>query len=178
MHHRLLWIALALLTGCHAQVGPTLGYAPGRGVRFGWEGGGGIGPARGNIGQTYGTFEFEADQPAVQGCADGQLVELQPPSKQLVERFGFVTYAAFEPALALPRPTTPLMPAAGGTIGGGFRNDLSPVFLGGGWAGGVWIPTVETLPKSVVVGVRYIGGDVELYVAPKVGLMGWFFWFM
>jgi hypothetical protein len=42
-------------SGCisHAQGGPVIGYADGRGLQFGWEAGVGAGAAQGNIGGSY-----------------------------------------------------------------------------------------------------------------------------
>lgn len=68
------------LPGCHAGVGPVIGYASGRGAVYGWELSGGAGPLRGSVGGSYRPRpeedeeeeeELDLDEP-IDGPADGE----------------------------------------------------------------------------------------------------------
>jgi hypothetical protein len=170
-----------LLSGCataHVGAGPIIGYSPARGATWGWEGGVGmLGLARVNAGGSYafGTPSRQPDAAApVPSVRSGEPAELSPPKA--------VHYVAFEPI--------------GLTLGADWASNGRTGFLYGLWAGWFVDPTPygayndsptggsinrfspdfdcpdydpEPTPLiSGALGIRYLGGEWEMYFAPKL----------
>ena len=137
-------VALALLAflilGCHAAIGPQIGYTFDRGVSYGWEMGGGWAYIRGNTGQVYRPSKSEA---AVNGLET-------------------VAYLVAEPWYYVGGT----LGVAGGQYDGvGFAGGLwegAAIPIG---SGDDSVPIV-----SLAAGVRYLNGAVEIYATPKFGI--------
>jgi hypothetical protein len=153
----LRWV-LVLLVGCHASVGPVIGYSKRGGGRVGGELSGGFLPARGSIGATTGT-----------GAGP------------------FRGYATLEPGLALPASESPHAPAryvypgGGLTLGLATRDEGDVPLAIGVWGSTSFMRSLESLDRydapsvvpvfSVAVGIRWLGGLSEVYVTPKIGIV-------
>src|SRR5262245_17684208 len=101
-------VVLVALPACHAQVGPTLGWAIGRGLSFGAEGGGGYALVRGNAGVSVRPAASQPkappDSPNASSGKETAVALPQDPQdptlKELVEgQWEPVYYAAWEPFL-------------------------------------------------------------------------------
>ena len=171
--------ALLLLGGCaagHMGAGPMIGYSPTRGATWGWEAGGGVlGAVRLNAGGSY-AFGTPSRRPGPgEPARIVQSGEDEPPPKA-------VHYVALEPI--------------GLTLGADWASNGRSGFLYGLWAGWFVDPTrygafndsptgtsinrfapdldcpdydPEPTPLiSGAVGVRYLGGEWEMYFTPKL----------
>lgn len=148
--------ALGLVSGCHAAAGPQIGYTLDRGMSYGWEAGGGAGFVRGNVGQVI--------RPTKSTKPDDSAGD------------EWVTYLAAEPWFYV-----------GGTLGYAYSNLDAHGLAVGAW-GGVAAPfgSIGGEPSdiefrcnggkcrpvvAIAGGVRYINGEVELYLTPKLGVL-------
>ena len=144
--------ASLFLGGCHAAVGPQVGYTFDRGVSYGWEGGGGLAYLRGNVGQVIRPIESKADA--------------EPDTTE------WVSYVAAEPWIYL-----------GATLGAAYSDEAGLGLAAGLWEGfAIPISRSGTADfqcggdpcrpvASIAGGLRYINGEWELYVTPKVGFL-------
>jgi hypothetical protein len=177
-----LSLAALLLTlgGCaagHFGAGPMIGYSPARGATWGWEAGAGVlGAVRANVGGSYafGKPSLRAAREPARIVPRGEAEEALPPEA--------VHYIALEPL--------------GLTLGADWASNGRAGFLYGLWAGWFVDPTPygafndsptgtsinrfgpdfdcpdydpEPTPLiSGAVGVRYLGGEWEMYFTPKL----------
>jgi hypothetical protein len=177
----LSWAVLILLCGCpagHFGAGPVIGYSPVRGPTLGWEAGGGVlGAVRLNAGGSYALARVSpkgAPEEPARSARRREAPHAPPPQT--------VHYIAFEPI--------------GLTLGADVASNGRTGFLYGLWAGwfvdptpngafndshpGVPIdrfgpdfdcPDYDPEPTPLIsgaVGVRYLGGEWEMYFTPKL----------
>lgn len=170
-----------LLVGCgagHVGAGPMFGYSPARGATWGWEAGAGVlGAARLNAGGSYAFGD-----PARRAAPDEPARVVQPGEDSETSPPKAVHYLALEPL--------------GLTLGADWASNGRAGFLYGLWAGWFVDPTPygafndsptgtsinrfapafdcpdydpEPTPLiSGAVGIRYLGGEWEMYFAPKL----------
>lgn len=130
-------------TGCAGGFGPTVGYAFDRGIMFGWEAGGGCGPfLRGNVGGTY------------RATKGGDAIEA-------------VHYLAYEPWFGI-----------GATGGVGYSTASGWTGVLGVWEGAAYVlpnedgdsvSFIDTYYVSLALGLRWLAGAMEIYLATKAG---------
>jgi len=176
-----VWAVSLLLGGCaagHVGAGPMIGYSPARGPTWGWEAGAGVlGAVRLNAGGSYAFGDPSrraGPEPSARIARRGEATEGSPPKA--------VHYVALEPI--------------GLTLGADWASNGRTGFLYGLWAGWFVDPTrygafndsptgtsidrfgpdldcpdydPEPTPLiSGAVGVRYLGGEWEMYFTPKL----------
>ena len=174
-------LMVLLLSGCaagHVGAGPMLGYSPTRGPTWGWEAGAGVlGAVRVNTGGSY-AFGDPSRRPTGDAPARtvrrGEGSDGSPPNA--------VHYVALEPI--------------GLTLGADYASNGRSGFLFGLWAGWFVDPTpygafndsptgtsinrfgpdfdcpdYDPEPTALIsgaLGIRYLGGEWEMYFAPKL----------
>ena len=150
----LMFILTPALQGCSVMGGPQLGVTLDKNLEkphmsYGWEAGPGFATVRANAGQVY------------------------RPSRDTQGRQEAVTYLVLEPWYYL-----------GGSLGAAYSTTR-----GAGLHAGLWEGFGATLKKggevscffasngrcapawSLAIGLRYLAGDVELYLSPKFGFI-------
>jgi hypothetical protein len=141
-------LVVGVFLGCHAGGGPVIAVSQG-GLRLGAEASGGMGPAGATLGATTSVTGDEGNRAYVT-FDPGWMVQLSEDSE------GPESFGAF-----------------GATIG--YTTNNGP---GGHWAVGGWLAGMrfddgcssQTLVGSVSLGVRILGGVIEVFVSPKLNV--------
>ncbi|MEO8177986.1 MAG: hypothetical protein ABI895_04045 [Deltaproteobacteria bacterium] len=176
-------IVSTLGTACaagHVQAGPMLGYSPARGVTWGWEAGAGVlGAVRASTGGSY-RVRYKAETAHAAPAPDvalksprarraGAPVDYAPPNA--------VHYVALEP-LGLSIGADSASTGRVGLMAGlwaGWMLDPNPEGAFGSLPGSRFLPEFDcpdyepepALLLSGALGLRYLGGEWEVYFTPK-----------
>ncbi len=169
-------------TGCaggHLQAGPMLGYSPARGMTWGWEAGaGGLGLVRASTGGSYRAKLDPDPEPPERAIADPDAgsepqIKAAPPAD-------YVHYLALEPigvSLGADYSSTGKLGFMAG-LWAGWVVDLNPEGAFGPNPSGPFRPDIDcpdydpepALLFSAALGLRYLGGEWEVYLTPKAVL--------